>query len=142
MTEEQEKELKNQIENLYFLIKKLTEKPKEIKVLNIPESPIAQKYIQEVDKQEKPQLYWHMQDQKHGIEIRKGKGNYYVKCIGWKPRSEKLLEESNIVNKVEMGTTTTYIYMETLEETIENYRRSIDEYYTIIHGIKENTLIF
>ena len=142
ISEEQAKEIKQSAENIYRLTKLiLTETKNDTTYVTIPKGQEAIRYVQEVDRLERPQIYFHFQAGEYYAEIRRGKKEYYVRS-NIKPKEHEMKEDTLIAIK-RMGVYTIYeIKNEEFSETRENYLETVREILDKLRAIKDNEFLF
>ena len=136
MTQEEERELHNAIENLKKLSDRVRTRREEIKVITIPETQNKIKYAIEVDRLENPQIYYHAQNGSRFAEIKRDKKgykvvtNYKVNCLN---ATEN--EKWDGVKKYEYKN-------EDFEETRKNFEEAVRKMLAITMDLRENLLIW
>lgn len=136
-------ELKNEIERLYFLTKKInTNGTPQISAINESESQNGIKYIQEVDRYERPYMYYHIQIGKYAAEIRKTKKGYAVVTHDFTPKKEQLKENTTERKQIYSNQIKHYYENEDFEETIENFKTATRNLIEYLEAKKDNLLIW
>lgn len=134
-------EMKNEIERLYLLTREInTNGAQTITTINEPKSANGIKYIQEVDKYERPYLYYHCQLGIYNTEMRKGRKDYYVRT-NFECKIEKMREDTTLTKR-KWGNKIRFEYYNDYEYTLDNYTRTIIDLLEMKRAIKENLLIW
>lgn len=131
------KELKNEIERLYLLTKKInTNGNPHVTEINESKSQNGIKFIQEVDKMERPFLYYHCQIGFWMIEVRKSRKDYAI-ITNFECNEKRFREETTVkINK--WGRYTKYEYKNTFDYTIDNYKIAIILLLEKLRSLRDN----
>lgn len=134
---EEIKELKNECERLYLLTKKWnTNGTPYITELNESKSQNGIKYIQEVDKMQRPYLYYHCQIGFWMCEVRKTKKDYAV-LTNYECDVKRMREETT-ESKSQWGKYAKYKYESDFSNTIDNYKIAIILLLEKIRAMRDN----
>lgn len=142
------KELKNEIEILNHLGKKIKlGGNSQIETEYIwGNSEESKRYIIEIDRYEKPYLYYHFQYLKNHCEIRyiKIKKMFEVHCIGFTPNEEDIKKEYEciIIHKNYGGNTHNIYKQENFEIATDIYKSCIIDLMEYLTAKKLNLLIW
>lgn len=137
-------ELKNAIENVYKLSKiYFTKKNEKITSLNLASSKSSLQHITNTDYMKNPQQYFHFQNGRIGVEIKRKERNEnitYITEIYGLPQKD--LREEFYTGKIKIENwgenTTIKIEQEDYEEAKENFNIAIENIQTYLVGIKRN----
>ena len=140
--DEQAQEIKRSAESLYRLTKLLlTESRGEKTYITIPKGQNAIKYVQEVDRLENPQTYYHFQNGNYYAELRKGKKDYYVKT-NYKTKEKELKESTLYVKKRNGIYNIVELHNDDFDYCVDNYKETVLEIIEHLRRIRDNEFLF
>ncbi len=137
------KEFKNEIERLYLLSKTInTNGTKYESMIEEPKSQNARTYANEVEKYDKPYLYYHHQDGFYYAEIRKIRNKTYELKTNFECNIKEM-EENTFEQKKIYGNNIEFRYKnDEYEKTIKNFRIAIENLQKRIKAMENNEFIY
>lgn len=125
LTEKEYMELKNEIDRLSMLIKRLNRKENTNGMNNLPKSEEMINYMNEVEEKEKPYLYYHAQNLLYAIEIRKYNKEYAV-TTNFKCKLKLMEDGTRLENKTYGGNIRMMYVNEDFDSTKKNFLKAIE----------------